>query len=202
MGEFDITSQSEIGLGIYGGVYLTRQTPLANEARFDFGVNCYDKAFRQHKCNMKTRVATASLNFPLSDRSNASFSASKSRFSFVGEPYSLITTLGASYGFSTAAGRMLRFEMTHEKQSIIDNADQLSYETSGSVNLGIWRSKQTYASLELRGTGGPESILLLIAGVRGNPFWRAITPAGLSKVCSAEIKNLGPAVWYYSRCKM
>ena len=45
LGEFDITSQSERGLGIYGGLYLTRQTPLANGARFDFGVNLYDKAF-------------------------------------------------------------------------------------------------------------------------------------------------------------
>ena len=100
---------------------------------------------------MKTRGATASFNFPLSERSNASFSSSKSRFSFGGEPYSDTTKLGASYGFSTAAGRILRFEMTHEKQDIIDDADQLSYENSGSVNFGVWRSKQTYVSLELRG---------------------------------------------------
>ncbi|MDA0318413.1 MAG: surface lipoprotein assembly modifier [Proteobacteria bacterium] len=151
MEEFDIASQSERGLGIYGGLYLTRQTPLANGARFDFGVNFYDKAFRQHEFNMKTRCATASFNFPLSERSNASFSASKSRFSFGGEPYSDTTKLGASYGFSTAAGRILRFDMTHEKQNIIDNADQLTYENSGSVNFGVWRSKQTYVSLELRG---------------------------------------------------
>lgn len=151
LGEFDITSQSERVLGIYGGLYLTRQTPLANGARFDFGVNFYDKAFRQHEFNMKTRGATASFNFPLSERSNASFSASKSRFSFGGEPYSDTTKLGASYGFSTAAGRILRFEMTHEEQDIIDDADQLSYENSGSVNFGVWRSKQTYVSLELRG---------------------------------------------------
>ena len=109
------------------------------------------RRFRQHEFNMKTRGATASFNLPLSERSNASFSASKSRFSFGGEPYSDTTKLGASYGFSTAAGRILRFEMTHEKQDIIDDADQLSYENSGSVNFGVWRSKQTYVSLELRG---------------------------------------------------
>ena len=48
LSEFDISSKTELGLGIYGGLKTIRKTLHYNRAQFQFGINLYDKALKQN----------------------------------------------------------------------------------------------------------------------------------------------------------